>query len=365
MDYRLAYLSQGCVGGGPEQGVPLARAVLRRQSGTGGCCVTYIDTVSPYRRVLAQDQWPAPPGMFNLGRLVWERMETACAEIRDLGLQVAGKWHEPIAQSPHELQAFLDQEWPKNTLRSDLVEPRAGLFLDLSCRRPETPCYEVVVHGVQLETGAGSFGVRAVSFSLNKVRCKSENGRGEESQIDPLTAIRGIGREHAFKLRQRGVRTFARLAEVEFAFLQDVFPDVPAEFFEEWKAEARKFIGKSLLTEVHGIGSAYAERLHQAGIDNFRQLAAAKLASLQKLFPRVDKEQIEEWQEQARDFGGIESLTDVASIDWEQAIHLNRNGIRIIAQLGDADVEHLHKLFPRVTQEELAAWSEQARQLKH
>jgi predicted flap endonuclease-1-like 5' DNA nuclease len=186
--------------------------------------------------------------MFNLGQLVWQRMETACAEIRDLGLEVAGQGFEIVPETPDALRTALENEWPKNTLRSDLDEPRAGLFLDPNCKGPEAPCYEIIVRGPQLETGAGDFGARAVSFSLNEVPCKPQRELAEEPgeepveglNIDPLTEIRGIGPDRAGKLGQKGIRTFAQFASTSPDLIQELIPGVKREEIETWLEQARK-----------------------------------------------------------------------------------------------------------------------------
>jgi hypothetical protein len=94
-DERNAFLSCDCFGCRDRPGVPLARVWLRvaEHRGVRRCHVVAIDAVPPYRRPISPECWPAPPGSVNLGRLIWHRLEDACAVLTALGVRMV--WSQP------------------------------------------------------------------------------------------------------------------------------------------------------------------------------------------------------------------------------------------------------------------------------
>lgn len=90
-DQRNAYLDRACGDCGSGDGVALARVWLKPPHGkVRDCHVEGIDPYWPYRRELALDAFPAPPGAVNLGQLIWHRRTEACVRLADLGVEIDG-----------------------------------------------------------------------------------------------------------------------------------------------------------------------------------------------------------------------------------------------------------------------------------
>jgi hypothetical protein len=113
-DCRNTFLRCGPYECNSSQGVPLARAWLRKTKDAKGkpqCDVVSIDAYPPYRRLLRPECWVAPLGHVNLGRAVWYRVEEAAAILQELGVYVAGedtfKLPERISELKHELSRNL------------------------------------------------------------------------------------------------------------------------------------------------------------------------------------------------------------------------------------------------------------------
>ncbi len=259
IDCRIAYLSSGCVPGAPGQGVPLARVHLQRQGDEpGDCHVYFIDGMPPHRRPLEHDRWPAPLGRFNLGQLVWHRMEEVCETLKDTGIAVQER-NLTIPQSPPLLQQLLDAEWASQE-RIKKYASSCGLFAPVPCEQ-ETPLIVYV-----LPLGA-SLGNRAVMFCHRPLEMEEpvEAGRPtperpqherpsskpaeektqetKEEYISPLTEIDGIAEERARTLQAHGITTFDQLEKTSTDELKDLFPRVSRKELDKWRKVAKDLKG--------------------------------------------------------------------------------------------------------------------------
>lgn len=90
-DCRNAFLQRGCPSCDESEGVRLARAYLVPGEATaGGNRVAYVDPYPPYRREHgADDRWPAAPGEWNFGGLIWHRCEEGCTALSERGIKAS------------------------------------------------------------------------------------------------------------------------------------------------------------------------------------------------------------------------------------------------------------------------------------
>ncbi len=113
-----------------------------------------------------------------------------------------------------------------------------------------------------------------------------------------LAAIRGIGPVFEQKLYEARVGTYAELAALSEAQLKAIIqPQEWQEFhYETWKGQARKLAEKTGtvgavwngivpddLTAIRGIGEVFEQRLFDAGVLTFSDLAKKSVAELQAI----------------------------------------------------------------------------------
>ncbi len=107
--------------------------------------------------------------------------------------------------------------------------------------------------------------------------------------IDDLTRIKGIGARFAAILGEAGINSFRQLADTTPDALQAIVqaPEWRKVDYSAWIQQARELADAPApistgddLTELDGIGPAYATRLQDAGIDSFAALAASDAATL-------------------------------------------------------------------------------------
>lgn len=260
LDGRIAYLSSGCVPGTPGQGVPLARVHLQRQGDEpGDCHVYFIDGMPPHRRPLELDRWPAPLGQFNLGQLVWHRMEEVCETLKDAGIVVQER-NLTVARTPRMLQELLNAEWEIPDYK-EAYGANCGLFSPVPCEQ-ETPLIAYV-----LPLDASTLGTRAVMF------CRR-----------PLEMEEPAGAERPASEKPQGERPSNRPTDKEAQETQEEYI--------------------SPLTEIDGIAQERARTLHAHGITTFEQLEKTSTDDLKELFPRVSRKELDKWRKVAKDLKG-------------------------------------------------------------
>ncbi|MBF2083729.1 MAG: substrate-binding domain-containing protein [Thermoleptolyngbya sp. C42_A2020_037] len=118
---------------------------------------------------------------------------------------------------------------------------------------------------------------------------------------DPLLDINGIGPVYEQKLFAAGITTFADLAAATPEQLHDIIQPESWQRFtpEAWIAEARRLTGnaevptetaRDPLLDINGVGPVYEQKLFDAGITTFADLAAATPERLREIL------QPERWQ---------------------------------------------------------------------
>lgn len=107
-----------------------------------------------------------------------------------------------------------------------------------------------------------------------------------------LTQIAGIGPAFAAKLNQAGIATFMQVAELGDEQLAAILQ--PQSFqrpdYAGWRAQARELAatpvaanGQDDLTQINGIGPAFAKKLAAAGVDSFEKLGRQSPDGLQAI----------------------------------------------------------------------------------
>lgn len=112
MDYTLQGLTCDCSVCKKDTGVPLARIWLQQSDPSRGkaCKVLAIDNHPPFRRMIRPDKcWPAAPGCFNLGQLIWQTPVDAKAALQKAGIpNVVEEYIDPSNFQPMRLLESCD-----------------------------------------------------------------------------------------------------------------------------------------------------------------------------------------------------------------------------------------------------------------
>jgi predicted flap endonuclease-1-like 5' DNA nuclease len=112
-------------------------------------------------------------------------------------------------------------------------------------------------------------------------------GRPEE-----LEKIIGIGEVYANRLKGAGVHTFGQLAQLTPEHVHEIIN--PEDWHNidsaSWITQAGYLANPDQLEEIDGIGDVYAQRLNEAGIYTFEQLAQLSVDRIQEIISA------EEWQ---------------------------------------------------------------------
>jgi predicted flap endonuclease-1-like 5' DNA nuclease len=112
------------------------------------------------------------------------------------------------------------------------------------------------------------------------------------SRPDALEKIVGVGEVYANRLQGAGVHTFRQLAQLSPEHVREIIN--PEDWHnidpDSWISQAKYLAHPDQLEEIDGIGEVYANRLNEAGVYSFEQLA--------ELLPERIREIInpEEWQ---------------------------------------------------------------------
>ena len=131
-----------------------------------------------------------------------------------------------------------------------------------------------------------------------------------------LTAIHGIGPAFEQKLYEAGIGTYAQLAALSDTEIEAIIQPQPWQKFdyESWNEEARRLAEETGttnavwngiipddLTKIKGIGEVFEQKLYEAGIMTFADLAAKTAEELEAIIqPGVGGVNFEDWIAQAR-----------------------------------------------------------------
>jgi predicted flap endonuclease-1-like 5' DNA nuclease len=286
-DCRNEYLQQRPMPIVEHAGVPVARVWLHRENVSGASCkVIHVEDFPYPRREWSRNDWPAPMGMVNLGRHVWQRAKQVCGIISDLGLEPV-RVELPIPQSIMMLRELLKRDVGMVTFRlfwrmrchdfeseqaEDFWKPDTigvAVFVD-----PGNPLADRVFSFFSVEdrkweevrkgftrgesikkaeatktrpTAAKADEAKRVTPAMERVVAEkfvaeaSKSAVSEEEATDMLATINGIGEKRAFKLLQNGIQTFEDLAKADVKKLQDMFPrGVKEHEFGEWIKQAKR-----------------------------------------------------------------------------------------------------------------------------
>lgn len=224
-DCRNKLLQQSCGSASTQPGVPLGRVwlkeVLDEERDLTVCHVVAVDTYEPYRRMLAQEKLPAPPGSINFGQFIWDREEVACAKLNALGITTSYSIQKNFAEA---LAYLMDQA------SSYDADPLQGHFLR---------CDERYVQLVVVDMNEMGMGMRVIGYDHGGYRLGEGSEDAFDAAEDELTEIDGIATERASKLREQGIRSFEALANLEYAKLKEIFPRMGKKSLEQWQQQAR------------------------------------------------------------------------------------------------------------------------------
>jgi predicted flap endonuclease-1-like 5' DNA nuclease len=254
-DCRNAFLSRGCHGcDEADGGVPLARVWLYVPANgqEDDCRVLHIDNYPPYRRPLGLDCWPAPPGMVNLGQIIWRRRDEACAILAELGVPNGGV---TMVRLPSTVAGLLD------LLECDLLAPY-GDAVTLQLIDPGVPYdkwSEVATPLARVVGVCGAADKRPPNLQGYKTRVASETASGaargpaspapytqdrpltEAQEVpDDLTRVKGIKAKLQERLRQEGIVSYRQLAAMSPERLRQFIPNYGNDRINALKEEARK-----------------------------------------------------------------------------------------------------------------------------
>jgi hypothetical protein len=324
-DCRNAFLTCKCHDCQEHPGVPLARVWLQAKDdqGTRCCNVVGIDAYPPYRRPISPECWPAPLGQVNLGQVIWHRWEEARAKLAELGVRVGKR------KQYHELATLIA------ALESGEVQ-YDHLFAG----------YEEEVVPVTLDAVAGQvpLGERVVGFRIEPVPLRGIDGAdiGVRKSSKPSQAKAGqpvlymvevvnTGKVPLFDIKvidetlgvEEAIEKLDPDSSSWFEFERSVPKDASGKFVNTvtvigWDREGEREVTATArhtlkiiepeeeddLTVIDDIGRKRAGRLREAGITTFRGLAEVSIARLQKIFPKVDGETLEQWKAKARELAG-------------------------------------------------------------
>jgi len=116
--------------------------------------------------------------------------------------------------------------------------------------------------------------------------------RSDLAGTDDLVKIKGIGPKYAAQLREAGITSFVALAAADPQRISEIIqaPEWRQVDYSAWIAEAAALANAPSqaatgddLTQINGIGPAYAARLRSAGITTLAQLAEADEAHLAEI----------------------------------------------------------------------------------
>jgi predicted flap endonuclease-1-like 5' DNA nuclease len=182
-----------------------------------------------------------------------------------------------------------------------------------------------------------------------------------------------------------GIETYAQLASTPVAKLREVLGrgSWKEADLEMWKAQAREFAETIALDalpyrleEIKGIGPTYVQRLNEAGIHTFGDLAQTTPKQLQEIIQIQAWQAVDfgEWIKQAKLFSKLRSgdrpalpLEEVKGIGPAFAARLAAAGIQTFEELAGASEEQLQAIIGSrgMRVGNVARWIAQAKELMH
>lgn len=121
---------------------------------------------------------------------------------------------------------------------------------------------------------------------------------------DELEKIVGVGEVYANRLKGAGVHSFGQLAQLTPEHVREIIN--PEDWHniepESWITQAGYLASPDQLEEIDGIGDIYAQRLNEAGIYSFEQLAQSSVDRIQEIISAEGWQKIEpeSWIAQAK-----------------------------------------------------------------
>ncbi len=152
----------------------------------------------------------------------------------------------------------------------------------------------------------------------------------ELAELSQLMAVQGLGLRRARILKEAGIGDLGALVKASKKRLMKLFPKTRGGELRRWKKQAKRIrlppaepvveerpepepaspVAETEaipapapthdLTAIPGIGPARVRVLNEAGISDFRTLTRASVVRLQKLFPRVEGDDLVRWKKEAR-----------------------------------------------------------------
>lgn len=121
---------------------------------------------------------------------------------------------------------------------------------------------------------------------------------------EELEKIIGIGEVYANRLKGAGIHTFGQLAQLTPEHIHEIIN--PEDWHkidpESWITQAGYLANPDRLEEIDGIGDVYAQRLNEAGIYTFEQLAQLAVDRIHEIISAEEWQKIEpeSWIAQAK-----------------------------------------------------------------
>lgn len=224
-DYRNNFLKGFCYDCENDPGVPLARIWLQRIEHE--CKIFVIESFPPYRRPITVESWPAQPGTVNGGQVIWYRYKDACAILKELGVNVAGKQELAGDKNLDTLEALLRQ--------SPLLPVCTGLPVTL-----------ITVQGIDddrviaFSTDDDGYGFERPPVGGEKPKPAPKS----EDEKDDLTEIRYITKERAEMLADADIVTYSHLAASSVNKLKRIIPQLSERTLTNWLEEAAELAVK-------------------------------------------------------------------------------------------------------------------------
>lgn len=186
----------------------------------------------------------------------------------------------------------------------------------------------------------------------------------QKQRRDDLEQITGIGPVFEQRLFDAGIETYAQLASASPAKLREILgidegrQDVQ---IEAWRTQAREFaeimaveVLPYRLEEIKGIGPVYVQRLNEAGIHTYADLAQATPKQLREIVQPNNWQAVDfgEWIKQAKLFSRLSDgdrpplpLEKIKGIGPAFAARLEAAGISTFADLAAADQEQVQEII--------------------
>ncbi|MCL4295638.1 MAG: DUF4332 domain-containing protein [Anaerolineae bacterium] len=190
---------------------------------------------------------------------------------------------------------------------------RAGIytFAQLASLSPERIEQIAEVEEPQM-IDARSWVAQARGFAFKKTQTTRALGsRAVPQDEDPLVDIDGIGPVYAERLKRAGIVSFWQLASMTPEQVREIIG--PEEWQKidaaSWIAQARAMASPDKLEDITGIGVVFAQRLNEAGIYTFAQLAEQTPERLREIIKPESWQKIEpeKWLAEAREFAAQKS----------------------------------------------------------